>query len=69
MIENTNSIPVENQTPEPTAVFQEIENMTEETALDSLLSAIAYAQTKGIFALRDSVYLAKAISVLRPGTI
>lgn len=69
MEQNTNPNLDENQMPEPKPVFEEIENMTEDVAMDTLMSAVNYAQTKGIFSVRDSVYVAKAISVIRPGSI
>ena len=50
-------------------IFEEIEEMTEDVAVNLIFEAIMFAQSKGIFAVRDSVAIAKAISVIRPGSI
>jgi hypothetical protein len=50
-------------------VFQDIENMDTETALNILIQASAAAQGTGCLNIRDSVLLAKAIDVIRPGSI
>ena len=57
-------------TPIPqTPVFDEIAEMTEEGAVNVVIQAAGMAQTTGQLTVRDSVILAKAISVLRPGSI
>jgi len=50
-------------------VFEEVEGMTDEAAVGIVIQAANMAQTAGALSVRDSVILAKAISVLRPGTI
>lgn len=50
-------------------VFEEVEGMNEEAAVGIVIQAANMAQTAGALSVRDSVILAKAISVLRPGTI
>lgn len=52
-----------------TPVFEEIAEMTEEGAVNVVIQAAGMAQTTGQLTVRDSVILAKAISVLRPGSI
>jgi hypothetical protein len=56
------------QTPQ-TPVFDEIAEMTEEGAVNVVIQAAGMAQQTGHLTVRDSVILAKAISVLRPGSI
>ena len=52
-----------------TPVFEEIAEMTEEGAVNVVIQAAGMAQTTGQLTVRDSVILAKAISVLRQGSI
>jgi len=52
-----------------TPVFEEISEMTEEGAVNVVIQAAGMAQQTGQLTVRDSVILAKAISVLRPGSI
>jgi threonine dehydrogenase-like Zn-dependent dehydrogenase len=52
-----------------TPVFEEIAEMTEEGAINVVIQAAGMAQQTGQLTVRDSVILAKAISVLRPGSI
>lgn len=52
-----------------TPVFEEIAEMTEEGAVNVVIQAAGMAQQTGQLTVRDSVILAKAISVLRPGSI
>lgn len=50
-------------------VFEEITEVTEDQALNVLIQAANLAQASGRLTVRDSVLLARAIDVLRPGTI
>jgi hypothetical protein len=50
-------------------IFSEIEGITEDGALNILVQAAGQAQAAGALTVRDSVMVAKAISVLRPGSI
>lgn len=50
-------------------VFEQIEGMTQAGALNVVIQAAEMAQKAGALSVRDSVLLAKAISVLRPGSI
>lgn len=50
-------------------IFQEIETMTTEQAIEVLIQAANLAQNAGKLSVRDSVMLAKAISLARPGSI
>ena len=50
-------------------VFQEIENMEQNQAVEVLIQAAQIAQNTGKLSVRDSTMLAKAIDLLRPGTI
>lgn len=50
-------------------IFNEIEGITPEGALNVLVQAAGQAQAAGALTVRDSVMVAKAISVLRPGSI
>ena len=52
-----------------TPIFEEVEQMNPGMAVDILIQAASMAQSSGALTVRDSVLLAKAISVLRPGTI
>lgn len=62
--------PTEGQ-PENSAqpVFEEIQNMTQQTAVGVLIQAAEMAQKAGILSLRDSVVLAKAIDLILPGKL
>ena len=59
----------ENQTEDRLPIFEEIENMTQDQAVNVLVQAAQLAQQSGKLNLKDSVLLAKAITVLRPGTL
>lgn len=50
-------------------VFQDIETMDTNAALNVLIQAASAAQNTGVLNIRDSVLLAKAIEIIRPGTI
>jgi hypothetical protein len=50
-------------------VFQDIESMNAESALNVLIQAAAAAQNAGRLNIRDAVVLAKAIELVRPGSI
>jgi len=50
-------------------VFSEIKNMNEAQSIDVLIQAASLAQSSGKLSVRDSVMLAKAIDVIRPGSI
>tara|TARA_R110000796_G_scaffold127114_6_gene242264 strand:- start:1540 stop:1743 length:204 start_codon:yes stop_codon:yes gene_type:complete len=50
-------------------VFEEIDNMDMNAALNVLMQAAAAAQGAGCLNIRDSVLLAKAIEVIKPGSI
>lgn len=50
-------------------VFQDIETMDTNAALNVLIQAASAAQNTGVLNIRDSVLLAKAIEIIRPGSI
>lgn len=50
-------------------VFKEIEGMTAEDAVNVLIQAAGAAQKSGALTVRDSVMLARAIELVRPGSI
>jgi len=50
-------------------VFDEIETIDENGAINVLIQAAQLAQGTGRLSVRDSVLLAKAIDTVRPGTI
>ena len=50
-------------------VFSEIENMNQAQAVDVLIQAANLAQGSGRLSIRDSVMLAKAINIIKPGII
>jgi hypothetical protein len=52
-----------------TPVFEEVKGMDPGTAVNVLIQAAQLAQSSGSLTVRDSVMLAAAISVLRPGTV
>ena len=67
MSEVTNT--VENQEEVQVPVFQEVESMNAEQAVNVLVQAAVAAQNAGRLNVRDAVLLAKAIEIVRPGTI
>lgn len=50
-------------------IFEEVEGMTQDQAVNVLVQAAQLAQQSGKLNLKDSVLLAKAITILRPGTL
>lgn len=60
---------VNEATREFTPIFDEIAEMTPEQAINILVQVAGLAQESGKLNLRDSVMLAKAISVVTPGRI
>ena len=52
-----------------TPVFDEVNEMDQNTALNVLIQVAEMAQKGGILSMRDSVILAKAISVIAQGRI
>lgn len=54
---------------EITPIFDQIEGMNQGGAVNVLIQAAQMAQSSGALTLRDSVMIAKAISVLQPGSI
>lgn len=60
---------MENQTTERVPVFEEIESMTQDQAVNVLIQAAGLAQKSGELNIKDSVLLAKAITLLRPGSL
>jgi hypothetical protein len=54
---------------EITPIFEQIEGMTPEGAVNVLIQAAQMAQGSGALTLRDSVMVAAAITVLQPGSI
>jgi len=56
-------------TVEQKPVFDEIEGMDQNTAISVLIQTAELAQKGGILSMRDSVILAKAISLFAPGKI
>jgi hypothetical protein len=52
-----------------TPIFEDILNMKPEGALNVLIQAASQAQAAGALTVRDSVMVAQAIHVLRPGSI
>jgi hypothetical protein len=50
-------------------IFEEIKGITPEGALNVLIQAAGQAQAAGALTVRDSVMVAQAIHVLRPGSI
>ena len=57
------------KTEEKSPVFDEIEGMDQNTALSVLIQTAELAQKSGILTMRDSVILAKAISLFAPSKI
>jgi len=63
---------VQNEGPgveEITPIFDQIEGMNQGGAVNVLIQAAQMAQSAGALTVRDSVMIAKAISVLQPGSI
>lgn len=52
-----------------TPIFEQIEDMNPGGAVNVLIQAAQMAQSAGALTLRDSVMVARAISVLQPGSI
>lgn len=52
-----------------TPIFEEINQVDETSAVNVLIQAAQLAQRSGDLTVRDSVLLARAIEVLRPGTV
>jgi hypothetical protein len=52
-----------------TPVFEEVQNIDADSAVNILIQAAMAAQQTGALSVRDSVLLASAINVVRPGTI
>ena len=50
-------------------VFAEASELTPDQSVNVLIQAAQFAQESGNLSLRDSVLLARAVDVLRPGTI
>ena len=50
-------------------IFEEIKGITPDGALNVLIQAAGQAQAAGALTVRDSVMVAQAINVLRPGSI
>jgi hypothetical protein len=59
----------ETEKPQVTPIFTEAEAMNEQQALNVLIQVAGLAQETGKLNLRDSVLLAKAISIISPGSI
>lgn len=57
------------QQPQITPVFDEVKNIDADSAVNILIQAAMAAQQTGALSVRDSVLLASAINVVRPGTI
>lgn len=60
---------VQTEAREFTPIFDEVAEMTPEQAINILVQVAGLAQESGKLNLRDSVMLAKAISVVTPGRI
>lgn len=62
---------MEQQTQENTfvPVFEQIEDMTQEQAINVLIQCAGLAQQSGKLNIKDSVLLAKAITLLSPGSL
>lgn len=61
--------PVQEQDKQMTPIFEEIGDMDQNGALNVLVQAAGQAQAAGALTVRDSVMVAKAISILSPGSI
>lgn len=64
-VDTTTTTEQEVQTP----IFEEINQVDEQNAVNVLIQAAQLAQGTGRLSVRDSVLLAKAIETLRPGTV
>lgn len=60
---------VQDQTQEQQPIFKEIEGMTQSQAIEVLIQAGNLAQSSGRLSVRDSVMFAKAVDLLKPGTV
>lgn len=60
---------VAQEAPQVTPVFEEVQNIDADAAVNILIQAAMAAQQTGALSVRDSVLLASAINVVRPGTI
>jgi len=60
---------VAQEAPQVTPVFEEVQNIDADSAVNILIQAAMAAQQTGALSVRDSVLLASAINVVRPGTI
>ena len=52
-----------------TPIFDQIDDMNQGGAVNVLIQAAQMAQSTGALTVRDSVMVAKAISILQPGSI
>lgn len=59
----------QDQTQEQQPIFKEIEGMTQTQAIEVLIQAGNLAQSSGRLSVRDSVMFAKAVDLLKPGTV
>ncbi len=50
-------------------IFEEIQSMNQVGAINVLIQAAQQAQAAGALTVRDSVVVAQAINILRPGSI
>ncbi len=57
------------ETPTQRPVFDEIQNMDQNTALSVLIQTAELAQKSGVLTMRDSVICAKAISLFAPDKV
>ena len=67
--ETSNSNNQTESTEELNPIFDEIKDMNPGAAVNVLIQASQMAQSAGALTVRDSVMLAQAISILRPGSI
>jgi hypothetical protein len=59
----------QNQEEDFQPIFEEIQEMNPGGAVNVLIQAAQQAQAAGALTLRDSVVVAQAINILRPGSI
>lgn len=52
-----------------TPIFEEVAEMSQEQAINVLIQCAGLAQQSGKLNIRDSVMLAKSISILSPGSL
>lgn len=57
------------KTQEQQPIFKEIKSMTQTQAIEVLIQAGNLAQSSGRLSVRDSVMFAKAVDLLKPGTV